>query len=88
MAATLESELAQAQRVAETFRTDGTETPGTLSSGVTLMAKYLGRHVLASVAIRNSEVYALVTYQLSTDGRTLTSRSSGTLEQVIVFDRD
>jgi len=26
--------------------------------------------------------------KVSTDGRTLTSRSSGTLEQVIVFDRD
>ena len=44
--------------------------------------------MLASIAIRNGEVYALITYQVSTDGRTLTARSSGTLEQVIVYDRD
>jgi len=33
--------------------------------------------VLASIAIRNGEVYALITYQVSTDGRTLTARSRG-----------
>jgi hypothetical protein len=32
-------------------------------------------------------VLALVTYDVSADGRTLTSRSSGMIEQVIVFER-
>lgn len=43
---TMASEMVDAkghtQRAAETFRTDGTETPGTLSPGVTLMAQWLG----------------------------------------------
>jgi ketosteroid isomerase-like protein len=90
-AMTMASELVdgsgQTRRVAETFRTDGTETPGTLNPGVTLMARWLGPTVLASIAKKDGQVIALVTYQLSTDGKTLTSRSSGTAEQTIVFDR-
>jgi len=88
---TMKSEIVDAtgrtQRASETFRTDGVETPGTLRAGITLMAKWLGPHVLASIATRDGQVYALVTYQLSTDGNTLTSRSSGTAESVIVYDR-
>jgi hypothetical protein len=86
MASEIVNPSGQTQRAAETFRTDGTETAGTLSAGVTLMAKWLGPHVLASIATKNGQVVALVTYEVSADGRTLTSRSSGVIEQVIVFD--
>jgi len=77
----------QEQRAAETFRADGTETPGTLTPGVTHIGQWVGSHVLATIAKKGGEVFALMTYQVSTDGRTLTARSSGMLEQVIVFDR-
>jgi hypothetical protein len=51
------------------------------------MARWVGSHVLASIAEKNGQIVALVTYEVSADGKTLTSRSSGLLEQVIVFDR-
>ncbi len=89
--ATLSSELVsqsgQTVRGAETFRTDGTETAGTLSPGVTLFASWVGPDVLATVARKGGQTIGLITYEISADGRTLTSRSSGLLEQVVVFDR-
>jgi len=87
MASEIVTASGQTQRAAETFQTDGTETAGTLSAGVTLIAKWLGRYVLASLAMKGGQVLALVTYEVSSDGKTLTSRSSGMIEQVIVFDR-
>lgn len=48
-------------RAAETFRTDGTPTPGTLNPGIVLMAHWVGSRVLASVAEKNNQVVALVT---------------------------
>ncbi len=88
---TMSSQLAfgsgQEQRATETFRTDGTETRGTLTPGVTLVAKWLDLHVLASLAKKDGNVIAVVTYEVSADGKTLTSRSSGMVEQTIVFDR-
>ena len=89
--ATMASELVNAsgetQKAAETFRTDGTETPGTLNPGVTLVARWVGSHVLATIAKKDGRTLALVTYEVSADGRTLTLRSSGAVEHVIVFDR-
>jgi hypothetical protein len=87
MASRLVDPAGQEQRAAETFRTDGTETAGTLNPGVTLVARWLDPHVLASLAKKGGQVIALVTYEVSPDGKTLTSRSSGTLDQVIVFER-
>jgi hypothetical protein len=87
---TMTSELVNAsgqkQRAAETFRTDGTETAGTLTPGVTHIARWVGSHVLAAIAMKERKLIALVTYEVSADGKTLTSRSSGMLEQVTVFD--
>jgi hypothetical protein len=37
------------------------------------MAKWLGSDVLASIATKNGQVFALVTYEVSADGKTLTS---------------
>jgi hypothetical protein len=75
------------QRAAETFRSDGTETPGTLTPGVTHIARFVGSHVLATIANKDGLLFAMVTYEVSADGKVLTSRSSGMMEQVIVFDR-
>jgi hypothetical protein len=87
MASRLVDEMGKEQRAAETFRTDGTETRGTLSPGVTHVARWLGSDVLASIAKKDGHTIGLVTYEVSADRKTLTSRSSGLLEQVIVFDR-
>jgi hypothetical protein len=87
MSSEIVSSSGRTQRAAETFRTDGLETPGTLNPGIRLMAKWLGTRVLASIATRNGQLYALVTYEVSADGNTLTSRSSGTADQVIVYER-
>lgn len=39
------------------------------------------------VAMKGDQLVALVTYEVSADGKTLTSRSSGTIEMVIVYER-
>ncbi len=88
MATEIVSASGQKQRLAETFRTDGTETPGTLNPGVVLMAKWLGTHVLACLAKKNDQVIALITYEVSSDGKMLTARSSGMIDQMIVFERE
>lgn len=78
------------QRTAsETFRTDGTEVPGTLSPGVTLIAKWLSPHVLETRARKGGQEIGVVTYEVSADGGILTSTSSGPAmpEQTIVFER-
>ena len=75
------------QRAAETFRADGTETPGTLSPGVLLVARWVGSHVLATIAKKDGQMIGLITYEVSADGKALTSRSSGMAEQVVVFER-
>jgi hypothetical protein len=87
MTGTLVDEAGREQRAAETLRTDGTESPGILTPGVTHIARWLGPDVLASIARKDGHTIGLVTYEVSADRRTLTSRSSGLLEQVIVFDR-
>ena len=87
MASRLVSSTGPEQRAAETFRTDGTVTPGTLSPNVTLVAKWLDRLVLASLAKKDGQIVAIVTYEISAGGTTLISRSSGTIEQTIVYER-
>jgi hypothetical protein len=88
---TLASEVVHAsgknQRSAETFHTDGTETPGTLTPGFTHVARWVGPHVLAATAMKGGETVFLQTFQVSADGKLLTSRISGLVEQVVVFTR-
>jgi hypothetical protein len=77
----------QEQKVAETFRTDGTETLGALTPGLTHVARWVGPQVLVLTAHKDGQVIGLQTFQVSGDGKTLTSRLSGMAETVIVFDR-
>jgi hypothetical protein len=74
-------------RDAETLRVDGSEKPGTLNPGIMLAAKFVGTHVLVIVAMKGGSVIRLVTHEVSADGKTLTSRTSGAVEQVIVYER-
>jgi hypothetical protein len=75
------------QRASETFHTDGVERPGTLSPGVSHVARWLGPHVLAVFASKNGEVFLFAIYHVARDGKTLTARTSGAVDQLVVFDR-
>ena len=70
----------------ETLRADGTETAAT-TPGVVHVANWVGSHVLALITKKGNENIALITYQVSTDGQTLTARTSGLIEQVVIFKR-
>ena len=71
----------------ETFRADGTETAATLRPDVVHVANWVGSHVLALISKKGNQNLALITYQVSADGQTLTARNSGLIEQVVVFKR-
>ena len=71
----------------ETLRADGTETAGTLTTGVVHVANWVGSNVLALVTKKGNQNIALITYEVSTDGQTLTVRTSGLIEQVVIFKR-
>jgi hypothetical protein len=71
----------------ETLRADGTETAATQYKGVVHVANWVGSHVLALITKKGNQNIALITYEVSTDGQTLTARTSGVIEQVIVFKR-
>jgi len=70
----------------ETLRADGTETPA-MAPGVVHVANWLGSHVLALITKQGNRNLALITYEVSADGQTLTTRTSGLVEQVVVFKR-
>ena len=74
-------------REKETLRADGTETAGTLTPGVVHVANWVGSHVLALIARKGNQNIALITYEVSTDGQTLTARTSGLVEQMVTFKR-
>jgi len=73
----------------ETLRADGTETAATnpLTTGMAHVANWVGSHVLALITKKGNQNIALITYEVSTDGQTLTTRTSGVVEQVVVFKR-
>jgi hypothetical protein len=73
----------------ETLRADGTETAATnpLTTGVVHVANWVGSHVLALITKKGNQNIALITYEVSTDGQTLTARTSGLVEQVVIFKR-
>ena len=65
-----------------------------LAPGIVVISKWIGDHVLETIAKRGSEVIGRGTYEVSPDGRTLTATVAGVdakgsaFEQVIVFDRE
>jgi hypothetical protein len=75
------------QRATETLRTDGSEHPGSLSPNVTHVSRWVGPKVLATTAYKDGKLIGLITYELSADGKTMTVRSSGMAEQVLLFER-
>ena len=77
----------QAHSEKETLRADGTETAGTLTPGVVHVANWVGPHVLALIARKGNQNIALITYDVSADGQTLTARTSGFVDQMVVFRR-
>ena len=77
----------QTQSESETLRADGTETAATLRPGVIHVANWVGPQVLALIARKGNQNIALITYEVSADGQTLTARTSGLVEQVMVFRR-
>lgn len=54
---------------------------------MTHIGRLAGSHVLATIANKDGQLFAMSTYEVSADGKTLTSRSSGMLDQAIMFDR-
>jgi hypothetical protein len=54
---------------------------------VSHVARWLGSHVLSLIAKKDGEVFLFATYHVSADGKTLTSRSAGMMEQLVIFDR-
>jgi hypothetical protein len=56
---------------------DGTESHGTLTPGVTLVARWLDPRVLATIARKGRDVIALVTYQGFADDAAIRAPESG-----------
>ena len=65
-----------------------------LAPGVVVATRWRDAHVLETVARKDGQVVGDGTYEVSSDGRTLTATVAGTdgaggrFEQVIVFDRE
>ena len=58
-----------------------------LMPGPIVVARWRGSHLLETILTRKDGQVDQVTYEVSADGSTLTTTTSGTLgEQVIVFD--
>jgi hypothetical protein len=74
-------------RASETLSTTGEQTAGTLSAGIVHTARWLDRDVLVTLARRGGAVVLITTYELSVDGRQLTVRTSGALDQMVVLRR-
>ena len=47
----------------------------------------MGPQVFARITKKGGEIVALITYQVSSDGQTLTARTSGPIDQTVVFKR-
>ena len=73
----------------EMLRADGTETAATnpMTAGMVHVANWLGSHVLALITKKGNQNIALIIYEVSTDGQTLTARTSGLIDQAVLFKR-
>jgi len=71
----------------ELFHLDGKLHPGTLNPGVMISAKWAGPRKLETGGTKDGKDVGVVTYEVSADGKTLTSRYSTAPAQVIVYER-
>ncbi|SRR6266571_534213 len=75
------------------FHADGKEYPIVEAPGMVEVSKWMGSNVMETVAKKDGKVVGQSTYEVSSDGKTLTAKIKGidesgsTFEQVIVFDR-
>jgi hypothetical protein len=73
---------------------DGKERPVAEANGIVEVSRWVGPQTLESVARKDGAVIGEGRYEVSSDGKTLTSKVKGTdakgrlFEQLIVFDRD
>lgn len=73
---------------------DGKEHPIAEAPGVVEVSRWVGPRLLESVGKKDGKVVGQSTYEISSDGNTLTAKIKGidasgsTFEQVIVFDRE
>ena len=73
---------------------DGKERPVAEAHGIVEVSRWVDSHILESVAKKDGTVIGASRYEVSSDGKTLTSKVKGTdakgrqFEQVIVFDRE
>jgi len=75
------------------YHADGKEYPIVEAPDLVEVSKWMGSNVMETVAKKDGRVLGQSTYEVSSDGKTLTARikaigeSGGNFEQVVVFDR-
>ena len=76
--------LSSGQEVSATelFHPDGKQHPGTLNPGVMISAKWADSRKLETSATKDGKDASVVTYEVSADGKTLTTRYSAIPEQL------
>lgn len=73
---------------------DGKEHPIAEAPGIVEVSRWVGPRLLETVGKKDGKVVGQSTYEISSDGNTLTAKIKGidasgsTFEQVIVFDRE
>lgn len=77
----------QEEKGVNTFQTDGKEHPFDRNPNVLIMARWVNPLVLETIAKKDGQVIGRATYEVSSDGQTLTAKIVYDYEQVIVFDR-
>ena len=75
------------ETAADLFHTDGKEHPGTLNPGVIHQARWIDSRTLETSAKKDGKDVGVVTYEVSADGKTLTSKYSISPGQVLVYER-
>jgi hypothetical protein len=82
------------ESVIRKIQPDGKERPVAEADGIVEVSRWVGPQTLESVARKNGTVIGEGRYEVSSDGKTLTSKVKGTdakgrqFEQFVVFDRD
>jgi hypothetical protein len=82
------------ESVKQKLQPDGKEYPVAEANGIVQVSRWVGPQTLESVARKDGTVIGESRYEVSSDGKTLTSKVKGTdakgrqFEQLIVFDRD